>query len=336
MRITRARIVACSTGLLLACGQRGLGGVTLGQTDTFQDGTTNGWQQGGVSPNQPTNTPSGGPNGSGDMYLSVISSGAFGAGGKLVVFNTQQWTGDFFTPGVTRVDAEMDNLGSTPLFMRVALRDAAGSEYSSTNSVMLGAGSGWTAVSFDLTSSGLSRVSGADSLSTTLSSVNEFRFLSAQFGPAFNGDTMAATLGLDDVHAASAAPPPPLPGDADRDGKVDLNDLLILAHHYGASNATFDVGDFNGDGVVNFADLMILGRNFGTTSGSPAVSPIAPAFVSPAVDASIGQVPEPAIAGPAAVGAISLLPRRRARARACVRARHRPAWVRTLHGFAIL
>src|SRR3712207_4557029 len=56
--------------------------VTLGQVDTFQDGSTMNWQEGGNSPNPPTNVASGGPAGAGDRYLENDSSGGFGAGSR--------------------------------------------------------------------------------------------------------------------------------------------------------------------------------------------------------------------------------------------------------------
>jgi len=63
----------------------------------------------------------------------------------------------------------------------------------------------------------------------------------------------------------------PIPGDANRDGVVNLQDLSILASNYGASGLTGDTwakGDFNGDGAVNLQDLSILASNYGTGGGS--------------------------------------------------------------------
>ena len=57
----------------------------------------------------------------------------------------------------------------------------------------------------------------------------------------------------------------PLPGDADLDGRVDFNDVVVVARHYGMKGATWSDGDFNGDGSVRFDDLVILARNYGRT-----------------------------------------------------------------------
>jgi len=59
------------------------------------------------------------------------------------------------------------------------------------------------------------------------------------------------------------------PGDANKDGKVDFTDSLILAQHYGkASGATFSEGDFNNDGAVGFDDLLALAQNYGKTTAA--------------------------------------------------------------------
>jgi hypothetical protein len=61
-----------------------------------------------------------------------------------------------------------------------------------------------------------------------------------------------------------------LPADFNGDGQQNFADLLILAQHYGMTNATFAEGDANGDGTVNFPDLLILAQNYGRTSATTA------------------------------------------------------------------
>lgn len=60
-----------------------------------------------------------------------------------------------------------------------------------------------------------------------------------------------------------------LPGDVDRDGRVDGADLLAFAPRFGArrGEARFaGFADINGDSEVNGADLAMLAANFGKTS----------------------------------------------------------------------
>ena len=65
-------------------------------------------------------------------------------------------------------------------------------------------------------------------------------------------------------------------GDANFDGKVNFNDLLVLAQHYGQPGSWVD-GDFNADGAVGFDDLLLLAQNYGhtlTAAGADASSPV--------------------------------------------------------------
>lgn len=60
-----------------------------------------------------------------------------------------------------------------------------------------------------------------------------------------------------------------LPGDIDRDGRVDGADLLAFAPHFGArrgENRFAGFADLNADDEVNGADLAVLASNFGKTS----------------------------------------------------------------------
>jgi lysophospholipase L1-like esterase len=60
-----------------------------------------------------------------------------------------------------------------------------------------------------------------------------------------------------------------LPGDINRDGRVDGADLVILALAFGAHRYDSNynqAADLNGDGIVDGLDLAILAANFGKTS----------------------------------------------------------------------
>ena len=70
-----------------------------------------------------------------------------------------------------------------------------------------------------------------------------------------------------------------LPGDANLDGTVDINDLTIVLSHFGGSGMAWDSGDFNGDGNVDVNDLTIVLANFGSRLSAPP--------------ASLAAVPEP-------------------------------------------
>ena len=64
---------------------------------------------------------------------------------------------------------------------------------------------------------------------------------------------------------------PLLPGDANGDGRVDINDLTIVLANFGRSTGmTWSTGDFIGDGTVDINDLTIVLANFGQGTGSSA------------------------------------------------------------------
>ena len=74
-----------------------------------------------------------------------------------------------------------------------------------------------------------------------------------------------------------------LPGDANGDGKVDINDLTIVLVHYGQTGMAWSQGQFvpnTYEDTVNINDLTIVLANYGQTAGVSAGVP--------------GAVPEPA------------------------------------------
>ncbi len=53
------------------------------------------------------------------------------------------------------------------------------------------------------------------------------------------------------------------PGDANEDGRVDLDDFAILKRRFGTTGAGWFDGDFNADGTVGIDDFMLLKQHFG-------------------------------------------------------------------------
>jgi hypothetical protein len=68
-----------------------------------------------------------------------------------------------------------------------------------------------------------------------------------------------------------------LAGDANRDGRVNLQDFNILAANFGQSSSDFAHGDFNYDGQVNLRDFNILAGRFGASVSPPEGMPRAAA-----------------------------------------------------------
>ena len=167
------------------------------QWDNFQDGTTQGWTSGLLNPNPPMVMPDGGPGGNGDAYLHVISNGGIGAGGKLVTFNTLQWSGDYISAGVTVVSMYMKNFSDENLSMRIVVQGPGGSFWS-LNAIVLSPQSEWQVAQFSLSAADLT---GGTDLNATLSNVTQFRILNSVSGSSM-GDIIAAALGIDNITAA--------------------------------------------------------------------------------------------------------------------------------------
>jgi hypothetical protein len=89
-----------------------------------------------------------------------------------------------------------------------------------------------------------------------------------------------------------------LPGDANYDGKVDINDLTIVLAHYGQTGTTWGQGEFTGDGTVDINDLTIVLAHYGQGLGSSAAG-------------NVSAVPEPSALLLAAAGLLGLLARAR-------------------------
>ena len=79
-------------------------------------------------------------------------------------------------------------------------------------------------------------------------------------------------------------------GDANLDGKVSLLDIWSLSENYGVTNANWSLGDFDGNGSIDLKDFAMLAENYG-------------------FDRS--EVPEPATMSLLALGAMTVLRRRR-------------------------
>jgi len=112
-----------------------------------------------------------------------------------------------------------------------------------------------------------------------------------------NAAAAANTWGLATSWRASDAPggnpgvadPPPLPGDANGDGRVDLDDLNMVRNNFGTAGP----GDVNGDGMVDSDDLNLVRGNFGRTT------PVA-ATIANVAQASPDEAVEPFAIGPVA------------------------------------
>jgi hypothetical protein len=88
------------------------------------------------------------------------------------------------------------------------------------------------------------------------------------------------------------------PADATGDGRVDFNDLVVLAQNYnGPAGQTWASGDFTGDGLSDFSDLVVLAQNYNT--GPAAEGATAAMTLQQAMAAAFA--PPPVVVAPPAV-----------------------------------
>ena len=178
-------------------------GVSLGQVDDFQDGTTQGWGSGVNNPNPPVNLSDAGPGGAGDHALRALATGGPANGGKLVIFNSNQWAGDYVAAAVTALQMDILNSGDSELILRLALRGPGG-DFSSTDGVTVAVGSGWQNIALPVAPGDLSPAPGGFDVDATLGNVNFLRLIHAA-APVWMADPVDTTLRVDNV---SAVPEP--------------------------------------------------------------------------------------------------------------------------------
>ena len=70
------------------------------------------------------------------------------------------------------------------------------------------------------------------------------------------------------VESAAVVEEPGITGDVNRDGVVNIQDLVLVASWFGLRGE--HAADVNKDGSVNIADLVLVARAFGNAAGAPA------------------------------------------------------------------
>lgn len=179
--------------------------LAVGQIDSFEDGTTQGWVVsllGNPHPAPPANVATGGPAGAGDNWLQLTSVGGVGAGSRLVAINLEQWAGSYTGAGITSIQMDVNNLGTSDLALRIYFEDPqAGPPTNtalSTVPVLLAAGSGWTSVSFPIAAGDLTALSG--SVDAVLANATAIRIVHAATA-SYPGEEITALLGVDNIRA---------------------------------------------------------------------------------------------------------------------------------------
>ncbi|MHB1223767.1 MAG: PEP-CTERM sorting domain-containing protein [Gemmatimonadaceae bacterium] len=206
-RRSRHLAIALTAGALCALPAATQAQVAVGQRDTFEDGTTQGWVVGPGHPAPPRNIASGGPGGNNDNFLLLSAFGGAGPGSRMSAFNLSQWTGDYRAAGVGSISMDVFNFGPSDLFLRLLVADpVAGPPTNvaiSSDAFFLAAGSNWTHVDFGLDPASLTAVLGT--VNGALSNATELRIFHNPdpifAGPPGSSPPVMASLGIDNIVA---------------------------------------------------------------------------------------------------------------------------------------
>jgi hypothetical protein len=200
LRFARLMIPGICLGMLLVLSSTSKG-VTIGQIDDFESGTTSNWAN-GVSAADPINISTGGPLGAGDNYLQVTSDGVT-AGGRLTTYNRNQWIGNYTAAGITGIAMDVQNFGATSLTLRIAFKSTtasgAPSYVSNTGFSIAGNNGSWQHVTFDF--SDLTGLASPAALATFMTNPAEMRIIQSALPNTSNGDNVVAQIGVDNIQA---------------------------------------------------------------------------------------------------------------------------------------
>jgi hypothetical protein len=229
---------------LVACGGAALAATP--HVDDFLNDEME-WDGGGV----PEWQENGGPLGMGDGYLSVPN------GSNLAANNTRSdWIGDYTAIDAETISVDMKNEpGSDTLHMRLVLFGPGASpqsatRWTSTVAAVIPADGVWRNYTFSLEESELTRILGASSYQSTITNIVQVMLRhNTVIPPSGGGESVSATLGIDNVRLAAA----PSPGDYNRDGEVDLDDYHTWRGSFGTTDSA---ADGNLSGTVDAADYV--------------------------------------------------------------------------------
>jgi hypothetical protein len=210
MNFTRFSIASVIAACCLLLPSAATADPVLFQIDTFETGSQ-GWFTGGpMVPPQPATVVSGGPTGN---FMLLTAVGGDGPNSRLSVLNESQWTGNYIAAGVNLITMDLNNFGTTDLFLRIVFEDPMGGPPTnvafSTVPVFLPAGSGWTSVAFLIGADNLT--AGLGSINAALTGATAIRLYHSP-NPGFPNPvvpipTVVAELGVDNIQAAAVPEP---------------------------------------------------------------------------------------------------------------------------------
>lgn len=183
--------------------------ITAGQVDDFENGRTQDWAVGAAASSQISNVETGGPTGVDDNFLQYATTGAPGGpGSKMIVFNRAQWTGDYSSANIVEIQFDAKVEGTNDLEIRFSLSNEtgigtpSGTKISSTNSVVVPAGTGWNSYAIPISVLDFTVFEGSGTVADVLANVAEARILHAPT-PNWFGLVISGTMQFDNITAST-------------------------------------------------------------------------------------------------------------------------------------
>jgi hypothetical protein len=200
-------------------------------------------------------------------------------GPKVPVFNTDaRWTGNYIDAGITALEADLNNLGTTPLTIRfdlVRLDPMTNAQQVFTQGFELAPGSGWQHATFSLAPEDLFTVG---NMTTILSDVRQLRIVhDPRATPSDPQPPVNGLLGIDNIRAVGPPVVEPLPGDYNGNGTVEQADLDLVLLNWGVAGDPAPTGWVNDlpIGSIDQAELDGVLLNWGNalaTASAPIVT----------------------------------------------------------------
>ena len=194
MMLAAATLFACPSAIF---------GISLGQVDTFENGTVQGWKPEGFGV-LVSNINGGGPTGINDHYLDVFAGGS-NIQSNLQTHNDSQWTGNFVAAGVTRISMDLKGVfGGASLPIRIAIAESVGGTssvgYCSATPYSLVPDGMWHHAEFSLDQNDLAAVNSPHPLMVDLANVAEMRLIRSA-GPKVIADVQPGEFLVDNITA---------------------------------------------------------------------------------------------------------------------------------------
>jgi len=292
-RVAAAMHIVILTWCNIFCLESYVANAATYQLDDFQSGTLEGWS-GALSLTLENN---GGPDGTGDAFLHVTSTGGIGPGSHLAAYNgDSNWIGDLDALGAAFVEVDlMCPEDSVPLEMRLVLfgpvadPENLNNRWTSSTAAAVPNDGIWRTYSFSLAEVDLTRVGISATYDAMIADVLRVMLRHDAISPSFGGTPVAAELGVDNLRYVPAV----VLGDMNQDGNLTSEDVALFVEAltnplaYAARALPLPaetVGDVNQDGRFDLADnssfsALFVSPTTSATEPVPEVSTIAMAVL---------------------------------------------------------